>query len=142
MEYRNTIRSIARWGMAPALALVALGAGPAMAHHSFRAYDMTKSVTISATIKEFRWGAPHSSMVVIYRDANGRDAPMSIVSGSPLSFSKQGFSPRDFKRGDKIKVSYHPNTNGSPGGALAGLTLADGRSFSDNEASAARPGSK
>ncbi|EIZ79724.1 hypothetical protein WSK_1701 [Novosphingobium sp. Rr 2-17] len=118
--------------------MLGLAATPALAHHSFAAYDMKTLKTASGTLKEFRWGAPHSSMVVIYKD-KGKDAQMSIVSGSPLMFSKKGFAPRDFKRGDKVKVVYHPNANGAPGGALAGLTLSDGRTFSDDEAQRAAP---
>jgi hypothetical protein len=111
-------------------------AGPAIAHHSFAAYDMSRTLTAEGTLKEFRWGAPHSSMVLIYMD-KGKPSMMSIVSGSPLMFSKQGFTPRDFKRGDKVKVTYHPNTGGQPGGAMASLKLSNGRAFSDSEAARA-----
>ena len=119
-------------------ALTAVAAGiaiaePALAHHSFAAYDMNQTATVSGTLKEFRWGAPHSSMVVIYLD-KGKEVQMSIVSGSPLMFSKQGLTPRDFKRGDKISVTYHPNISGLPGGALASLRLSNGKAFSDTEA--------
>lgn len=120
-------------GVVAALGVIA---APAIAHHSFAAYDMKSEKTQAGTLKEFRWGAPHSSMVLIYKD-KGKDAQMSIVSGSPLMFTKQGLSPRDFKRGEKITVVYHPNANGAPGGALKALTLADGKKFTDEEASKA-----
>jgi hypothetical protein len=94
---------------------------------------MSHTVSAEGTLKEFRWGAPHSSMVLIYVE-KGKEKQMSIVSGSPLMFSKQGLSPRDFKRGDKVKVTYHPNTSGQPGGALASLRLPNGKTFSDTEA--------
>jgi Family of unknown function (DUF6152) len=113
--------------------LVLFAANAANAHHSFAAYDMGKIVQAEGTLKEFRWGAPHSSMVLIYMD-RGKPKQMSIISGSPLMFSRQGMSPRDFKRGDKIRVTYHPNSSGQPGGALAGLSLPGGKSFSDTEA--------
>lgn len=113
--------------------VVWLAAIPANAHHSFAAYDMSKIVQAEGTLKEFRWGAPHSSMVLIYME-RGKPKEMSIVSGSPLMFSHQGLSPRDFKRGDKIKVTYHPNSSGQPGGALASLSLPSGKKFSDTEA--------
>ncbi|EIZ79121.1 hypothetical protein WSK_2308 [Novosphingobium sp. Rr 2-17] len=113
-------------------------ATPVVAHHSFAAYDMKSLKTTSGTLKEFRWGAPHSSLVLVYKD-KGVDGQMSIISGSPLMFSKQGFAPRDFKRGEKIKVTYHPNANGAPGGALAALTLSNGRTFADDEAAKAAP---
>lgn len=112
---------------------VSLSTGAADAHHSFSAYDMGKTLQAEGTLKEFRWGAPHSSMVLIYME-RGKPKEMSIISGSPLMFSRQGLSPRDFKRGDKVKVTYHPNSGGQPGGALASLALPGGKTFSDTEA--------
>jgi hypothetical protein len=114
-------------------AVVALAAAPAFAHHSFNAYDVSKTESASGSIKEFRWGAPHSSLVLIYLDKGGKQQTMSLVSGSPLMFSKQGFAPRDFHRGDKVTVTYHPNTSGAAGGALASLTLPDGKAYRDAE---------
>lgn len=113
---------------------IALAATPSFAHHSFASYDMTKVVQAAGTIKEFRWGAPHSSMVVVYKDPRGKAGQMSIISGSPLMFSKQGFAPRDFHSGDKVTVGYHPTVSGAPGGALATLALPNGRTFTDTEA--------
>jgi hypothetical protein len=131
----NTLKK--RWlaGLAAGVGL-GLAAAPAFAHHSFAAYDMNQILSAEGTLKEFRWGAPHSSLVLIYID-KGAEKQMSIISGSPLLFAKQGLSPRDFKRGDKVKVTYHPNTSGQPGGALATLKLPNGKSFSDTEAARA-----
>ena len=123
-------RSVVRW---LCVAVAAIVATPTFAHHSFNAYDMSKTETVSGSIKEFRWGAPHSSMVLIYLDKSGKPQLMSVVSGSPLMFSKQGFAPRDFHRGDKVTVTYHPNTSGGSGGALATLTLPDGKNYKDSE---------
>lgn len=118
-----------------AMALAA--AGPAFAHHSFNAYDIRKTTTVAGTIKEFRWGAPHSSVAIIYLDKKKKQQVMSLISGSPLSFSKQGFQPRDFRSGDKVIVSYHPTTSGVPGGALASLSLPNGKVYKDAEVTAA-----
>ncbi|MET0868631.1 MAG: DUF6152 family protein, partial [Pseudorhodoplanes sp.] len=94
-----------------AAAALAVVAAPVLAHHSFGAYNMNAIESASGTLKEFRWGAPHSSLVIISKDKKGKTTEMSIVSGSPLMFSRQGFSPRDFKRGDKVSVTFHPNIN-------------------------------
>jgi len=130
--------AVHRLGLSVA-ALTVLTAAPAFAHHSFNAYDMSKTETAAGAIKEFRWGAPHSSVVVMFVDKSGKEQTMSLVSGSPLAFSKQGFAPRDFHRGDKVTVTYHPNTGGGLGGALASLTLPDGKTYKDAEVAAAGP---
>jgi len=134
-----THRTVARRLSLSMAAMALLTSAPAFAHHSFNAYDMSKTETATGAIKEFRWGAPHSSVVVIFLDKSGKEQTMSLVSGSPLAFSKQGFAPRDFHRGDKVTVTYHPNTGGGLGGALASLTLPDGKSYKDAEVAAAGP---
>jgi len=124
-----------------AIALAAgLVAAPASAHHSFAAYNMNKIAAAAGTLKEFRWGAPHSSLVLTYTDADGKPAEMVINSGSPLMFVNQGFQPRDFHGGDKISITYHPYIDGARGGALATLTLPNGHIFSDSEADRAALG--
>ncbi len=118
------------------LAIALLGmswAGAAYAHHSFAAYDMTKSVTAEATVKEFRWGAPHSSVILVFKSPDGKDQELNLVTGPPDLFVRQGIKPKSWRVGDKVEATYHPNFNGSPGGALAALTLPDGRIFKDTE---------
>lgn len=118
---------------------VTVGTTAAWAHHSFNAYDMSRTLKVDGTIKEFRWGAPHSAMVLVYKDKKGASTQMTLISASPLAFSKQGFAPRDFRKGDKVQVTYHPNVNGKPGGVLATLTM-NGRTFKDTEAQSAITG--
>jgi len=124
------------------LAITLLGlswAGAAHAHHSFAAYDMAHSVTVQATVKEFRWSAPHSSVVLVYRAPNGEVRELNLVTGPPDIFARQGIAPKSLRAGDKVEATYHPNINGSAGGSLAGLTLPDGRTFKDRESFGAAP---
>jgi Family of unknown function (DUF6152) len=136
MMFRLVSRRLSLYAAGAALAVA-----PAFAHHSFGAYDMTRTETISGSLKEFRWGAPHSSMVLFYVGKNGKQQAMSVATGTPAALTRQGFTPRDFRSGDKVTITYHPNVSGGAGGALARLTLADGRIYRDNEAKAAeKPG--
>jgi hypothetical protein len=124
------------------LAITLLGlswAGAVCAHHSFAAYDMAHSVTVQATVKEFRWSAPHSSVVLVYRAPNGEVRELNLVTGPPDIFVRQGIAPKSLRAGDKVEATYHPNINGSAGGSLAGLTLPDGRTFKDRESFGAAP---
>jgi hypothetical protein len=44
---------------------------------------------------------------------------------SPASLTRQGLL-RDFKKGDKMEITWHPAKSGAIGGALATMKLADG----------------
>jgi hypothetical protein len=109
------------------LALSAFTMTPALAHHSFAAYDQAVTKSVTGTLKEFDWNAPHSSMTVAFIDANGKADEVSVTTGAPATISGQGFKPRDFKVGQKATMTWHPNRNGVPGGELVDFTLEDGR---------------
>jgi hypothetical protein len=108
-------------------------AAPVWAHHSAAGYDMAKTVSADATIKEFRWGAPHSSAVFMIKGPDGKAEAMTVAAGSPAMFVKQGFQPRDFQIGDKVQISWHPSISGHLGGMLASVTFPNGRVFKDTE---------
>ena len=109
------------------LALSAFTMTQAMAHHSFVAYDQTVTKSITGTLKEFDWNAPHSSVTVAITDATGKADEVSVTTGAPSSISGQGFKPRDFKAGQKVTMTWHPHRSGVPGGELMNFTLQDGR---------------
>jgi hypothetical protein len=109
------------------LALSAFTMTPALAHHSFAAYDQTVTKSVTGTLKEFDWNAPHSSMTIAFTDATGKADEVSVTTGAPAVISGQGFKPRDFKVGQKATMTWHPNRNGVPGGELVDFTLEDGR---------------
>ncbi|MBB4199852.1 hypothetical protein GGD83_003676 [Rhodoblastus sphagnicola] len=102
---------------------------PALAHHSFAAYDMTREESGEGTLKEFHWSAPHCAVIIAVAQPDGSTKELLLVSVAPQIFAKEGFTPRSFKTGDVVKFSYHPNRNGSDGGSLATLTFPDGRMF-------------
>ena len=111
----------------------------AHAHHSFASYDMSRTVTVHATIKALRWSAPHSNVVLVVSLPDGKTQELNLITGFPEMFAKQGILPKSVHTGDKVEASYHPNINGSAGGALAGLTLPDGRTFTDRVSFGASP---
>ena len=110
-----------------ASALILSGNVPALAHHSAAGIDTSKTLSADATLKQFLWSAPHAQIIVDYRDGNGKDVELSVTTFAPGALIRQGFSPKDFRRGDKIKLFWHPNRSGSPGGILARIVATDGR---------------
>jgi hypothetical protein len=109
------------------LALAAFAVTPVLAHHSFAAYDQTVTKSVTGTLKEFDWSAPHSAVTVAFTDATGKVDEVSVTTGAPATISGQGFKPRDFKVGQKASMTWHPNRNGVPGGELVDFILEDGR---------------
>ncbi|MGA3158606.1 MAG: DUF6152 family protein [Steroidobacteraceae bacterium] len=119
------------WALPVAMALLVAESG-AWAHHSFAMYDETKTLHAQATIKEFLWGAPHSSVSLVVMNDDGTTQTMTLQGAAPTTIVRQGFTPRDFHAGMKVEVSWHPLLDGRPGGALMGLKLEDGRIYLDN----------
>jgi hypothetical protein len=127
----NLIRFLNRSAVAALVSgMVAL---PVSAHHSASGYDMKKTQTAQATIKEFRWGAPHSAAIFMIKGPKGEPQELPTSSAAPASFLKKGFKPRDFKAGDKVEIAWHPTFSGVPGGILVSIKFPDGRVFSDPE---------
>jgi len=110
-----------------ACALILLGNFPALAHHSAAGIDTSKTLSADVTLKQFLWSAPHAQIIVLYQDESGKDVELSVTTFAPGALIRQGFSPKDFRAGDKIKLFWHPNRSGSPGGILARVVAADGR---------------
>ena len=111
------------------LCVAALAAAPALPHHSFAAYDQKVTKTVEGTLKELDWNAPHSGITVAYMDESGASQDVSVTTGAPATITGQGFKPKDFRIGSKVKVSWHPNRNGVAGGQLLELVLDDGRTL-------------
>lgn len=104
-----------------------LCAVPALAHHSYAAYDQRITNTVTGTLKEFDWNAPHSGMTIVYTDNDGKAQEVFVTTGAPITLSRQGFKLSDFRVGSKVTLSWHPNRNGVLGGEMAELKLEDGR---------------
>jgi hypothetical protein len=118
-------------GISAAVALAI--AAPASAHHSGVGYDMSKTLAAEATIKEFRWGAPHSAAVFVIKDKDGKPQDVNVASTTPAMMVRQGFKLQDFKIGTKVQITWHPAKSGVLGGTLATIKLPDGREFKDAE---------
>lgn len=108
---------------------------PTWAHHSFAVYDVNKTKTAEGIIKEFNFGAPHSTATFLIKDASGKSSAVTLQGAAPAALSRAGFKPRDFSKGTKVEISWHPVRNGGPEGALVMMKLPDGRVFKDQESS-------
>jgi len=102
-------------GGAAALICALLIPLPAFAHHSFAMFDENRTATIAGVVEEFQMINPHSWIQLMAMDSQG----------------KQQTSLRP---GDKVTVSIHPLKDGTNGGELLTVTLADGRVLNAHKA--------
>lgn len=118
---------------AAATLLIATVGRPAMAHHSYALYDMSKIMSSPAVLKDFHWGAPHSSASFVLKGGDGREQVLTLQGAAPALMARAGFNPKDLRRGMKVDITWHPLRNGTAGGTLATIKFPDGRVFEDSE---------
>ena len=108
---------------AMATAMSAISAG---AHHSFAMFDAAKSTTLEGTVKDFQWTNPHSWILLMVDNAEGKAEQWAIEMGGPVGLVRQGWKPKTLTPGMKVKAVIHPLRDGANGGQFMAVTLPDG----------------
>jgi hypothetical protein len=106
--------------------LAIVSAAPAAAHHSHAMYNPNVRMTLAATVKEYIWANPHVWVYVEIPDENGNPVEWILESAAPGSLSRNGWTPQSMQPGDKVTVTFGPLKDGTSGGLLGAVVLADG----------------
>jgi hypothetical protein len=122
----NPIMKSLTWGLIGSALALAAGS-PALAHHSFAMFDLTKEVTVQGEIKEFQWTNPHVWIEVLVPDGKGGTQEWGVEAGAPGMLTRTGWKSGTLKPGDKVTLVMHPLRSGASNGSLVKVTLADGR---------------
>ena len=110
-------------------------AAPVRAHHSPAAFEAQKTVTLTGTVKEFRWQNPHTWIEIMVPDEKGQEVLWAIELTSPTYLVRAGWKSTTLKAGDKVTVVGRPLKSGEPGSAIfTSVTLADGRTLYERPA--------
>jgi Family of unknown function (DUF6152) len=100
-----------------------------LAHHSRAMFDVTKNITYSGVVKEYRLQNPHSHIVITV-GADAKDpstvGTWDIEASSINIMVSQGWNRMTYKPGDPITVVAHPMKNGSEGALLFYAIKPDG----------------
>jgi Family of unknown function (DUF6152) len=99
---------------------------PLLAHHGASEYDMTKIVTLSATVKELQFVNPHSLLTFTVKDDSGKVMEWEGELPSPNLLSRRGWSRSTLKPGDQVTVIGSPAKNGEKGMQIKKLVFPDG----------------
>jgi Family of unknown function (DUF6152) len=111
---------------AAVLGLAAMGSMPIVAHHSAAMYDPEKLSLVTGTIKDFQYTNPHSEVLVIAEDADGKTVEWNLESEGPSTLMRAGIKRSSFQPGEKVTFCFHPMKDGRPAGIWIRATKPDG----------------
>jgi hypothetical protein len=102
-------------------------AASAAGHHGVSTYDMQREVVLAGTIKEWRWGNPHTWLFLSVTAADGKLEEWSIEGAPPNWMTGQGWTTTSLKAGEKVSIRMHPSRVESRGGILMEVHQSDGK---------------
>jgi hypothetical protein len=106
---------------------VLLTATPLFAHHGGASlYDMSKELTVQATVTEFLWTNPHVEIGLDAKDDKGKVNHWILEASSPPVLVNRGWNRKSLEPGDIIKVTFNPSQRGTSVGRFIKLIKADG----------------
>jgi len=112
-------------------AVALLWVGDALvAHHSFSSeYDGTKTFKIAGVVSKVEWTNPHVRFYVDVTEPDGKVTTWNLEVASPSALSRNGWTSRTLKVGDKIGVEGYSGKAVATRGAARSVVVADGRSL-------------
>ena len=112
----------------------------AYAHHSMNGFDRAKTITITGTVKQFKWANPHSWIEVEVINSKGMPEIWNLEMTAPGILARAGWKSTMLKAGDKVTFGVHPMVNGDIGGQFVSVTFADGLTMTERGQQTAAPG--
>jgi hypothetical protein len=109
-----------------AVAVLLVPAIPAAAHHSNSAYQVDQIITLTGTVKEWRWTNPHTWLYLTVEGEDGKTQEWAVEGRPPGILGRAGWSSSVLQPGERVTVYASPAKNGEPEGIIARVTKADG----------------
>ena len=118
-----------RRGLSLGLLLASGFAAGASAHHSAAQFDLTiRDNLVEGIVKLFEPANPHTRIILEISDEKGtRD--VEFEGHSRNNYYRSGLRPGMVSVGDKVTLIAAPMRDGSDGGYVLGVILADGTQF-------------
>jgi len=99
---------------------------PALSHHSNSAYQVDQIITLTGTVKEWRWMNPHTWLYITVEGEDGKPQEWAVEGRAPGVLGRAGWDRNVLQPGETVTVHASPSKNGDPIGIIARVTKADG----------------
>jgi hypothetical protein len=107
--------------------LAALFAGSAIAHHTRAHFDRSREITVTGTVVEYHLVNPHSWIYMDSRASDGKVLKWAFeTNGAVNQLVRQRWTADVIKPGETVTATVNPLKDGSNGGLLVSVKLADG----------------
>lgn len=115
------------------VALAFLAPARLFAHHGSANYDMSKSVSVKGTVKQFVFTNPHSAIHVDVKNDKGGAEEWLVEADSPNNLARNGWTRDSIKAGDLVTVVGNQLKDGSKVMRLQKVIFADGKELKPRE---------
>jgi len=102
-----------RKALTSAAAGLLLLAAPLLAHHGTANFDLTRTVTVEGTVKDFQYINPHVQIYFECKDDKGQPDPWQAELTAPTKLARAGWTKHTLKPGDKIIATGNPAKSGA-----------------------------
>jgi hypothetical protein len=121
-RFVSTLRAAAFASLVGALGLTA------RAHHSAAVYYLLdQEIAVEGVVERFTFRNPHCHVFLAVHGADGRVQPWMAEGGSQTVLQRRGWTGRELRPGDVVKVIGHPARDGSHALRWTELHFTDGR---------------
>jgi len=103
------------------------------AHHGSSNYDMSKSVSVKGTVKQFAFVNPHSAIYLQSKDEKDSAEEWLVEADSPNNLARNGWTRDSIKAGELVTVVGNQLKDGSKVMRLQKVVFADGRELKPRE---------